>query len=86
MTPTKERLRKQMGIRFKQFRTEIAGMNTYEIGRELDIDPSQIVKIEKGIVGLTVEAMAIMATKFNINAHWLITGEGNQFYFSSKKK
>lgn len=55
---------------------EQAGLNPRQMALSAGIDPSQYQKAEKGQQKLGSEKIFGLATKYGINAQWILTGEG----------
>ena len=66
-----------LGDRLKGER-ERAGLNQTELGRRIDVDQSTISKVERGLMGLTLEAAVAAAALLGVRPCWLLFGEGDR--------
>ncbi len=62
--------------RIKKVR-ELNKLSKLHMANRLGMDSSHYVKIESGTKGLTLEKLSLFCSEFNINANWLLTGEGS---------
>jgi transcriptional regulator with XRE-family HTH domain len=56
-----------------------AGMSKIDFASELKVSDSLIALLESGKRNLTSRTASDICEKFNVNPHWLETGEGNQY-------
>jgi len=71
--------------RFKQIR-ENKELNKSEIARKLNVLPSVISDIERYQIEPSKEVIKTLIEKFDINAHWLLTGNGEIYQTQSAQK
>jgi transcriptional regulator with XRE-family HTH domain len=71
-------LRKDIGIRFKQFREHLQLLQK-ELAQKMGLYQSAISQIESGVIFPSFSTIIFLAHTFRLNASWLITGEGDMF-------
>ena len=72
-------LRKEMGLRFKQFR-EMIDKTQVELGEEFNVYQSTITNIEVGKTFPGVKYLHHMGKVYGLNADWLVNERGEAFY------
>src|ERR1022692_4625340 len=53
------------------------GINSRKFALSIDMDASQLGKIEKGKLGLSPSAAVSISKKYDVDINWLFEGEGN---------
>jgi len=67
-----------VGNRFKLFRKTI-DRKQLELAEDCNINRSTISLIENDVIKPNAKTVIMLAQKYNLNIHWLYTGEGNMF-------
>ncbi|HBI71637.1 MAG TPA: transcriptional regulator [Lachnospiraceae bacterium] len=65
--------------RIKYLRKEIFKMSQDEFGNRIGISRSNVANIEIGRINITDRVLSDISSEFNVNEHWLRTGEGDMF-------
>ncbi len=68
----------EVAIRLKKMRN-IKGLSQKDFAKELKITQSVISDIENGRRGLSRNVLMALGTQFNVNASWILTGQGDMF-------
>ncbi len=68
-----------MNERIKYLRKEIFKMSQDEFGNRIGISRSNVANIEIGRINITDRVLSDISSEFNVNEHWLRTGEGDMF-------
>lgn len=71
-----------INVRFKEIRHAL-NVSQNELGDKLGLSNSGISNIEKGIRSVTDKHIKLLAAAFNVNEHWLRTGDGEMFVETS---
>jgi transcriptional regulator with XRE-family HTH domain len=78
----------QLDIEIGERLTELIGFvvdgTSRQLALRLNMDASQLKKIEKGIRGLTVEKAVEISTIYGISLNWLLRGVGDKFIEKEK--
>lgn len=72
-----------MNERIKELRLSL-GLTLDAFGERIGIGKSSVSKIEKGINGTTDQTIKSICREFNVDEHWLRTGEGDMFQQDSQ--
>ncbi|KOS60874.1 helix-turn-helix domain-containing protein [Lysinibacillus agricola] len=64
--------------RIKELR-KILKLSQEEFGDSIGLTKSSISNVEKGVRNVTEQHIKLITSAFNINEHWLRTGEGEMF-------
>ena len=67
-----------MNERVKELRKAL-GLSGEKFGKKIGLKRAAISKIENGIVGLSDANIISSCLTYNVNEHWLRTGEGDMF-------
>ena len=74
-----EKLRKErVGERLKKTR-EALNISQIRLAEQLSVSQGTISKWERGLCEIPYSVMEYLAKTYNINLHWLLTGEGEMF-------
>ena len=65
--------------RLKSFRKDILKLSQTEFGERLGVTRAVIKNMELGTVELKEPMIKLACAEFNLNEHWLRTGEGNMY-------
>lgn len=65
-----------IGKRLKEIQS-YKGISSRKMALAIGVDPSQLLKIEKGKMGLTAEQAKEVSSVYGISIDWLYNGEGN---------
>ena len=79
-----ESLRKEIGLRFKEFRNTIK-KSQYKLAEELKSSQSTITKIEIGKLFPGAPLQNYLHRNYHLNLNWLLTGEGEMNISPAKK-
>lgn len=71
-------LKKKIGERFKKFRKAISKPQ-HLLAKELDVFQSTITNFELGKTYPSIGYLFHFHTKYGLNIHWLLTGQGYKF-------
>ncbi len=74
-----------MNQRLKQVRRAL-NMTQTEFARHLGITQNAYSMIENSVRPLLGKYIKLVAMTFNVNEHWLYTGEGDMFFAASNEK
>ncbi len=74
--------KKIISARFKSFRKTLV-KSQKELAIELNIHQSTIANIENAKIFPNINFINILYKKYNLNTHWLLTGEGEMFLKNS---
>ncbi|MFF5993669.1 helix-turn-helix transcriptional regulator [Lysinibacillus sp. KU-BSD001] len=64
--------------RIKELRKAL-DLNQEDFGDAIGLTKSSISNVEKGVRNVTEQHIKLITTAFNVNEHWLRTGEGEMF-------
>ena len=67
-----------IGERIKAVRTD-KKLTLEKFGEKIGIKKSSLSQIENGKVNVTDRVIKSICREFNVNEHWLLTGEGDMF-------
>lgn len=67
-----------IGERIKTVRTD-KKLTLEKFGEKIGIKKSSLSQIENGKVNVTDRVIKSICREFNVNEHWLLTGEGDMF-------
>lgn len=70
---------KTQGERLREIRTAL-NLSQEEFGKVFNTSKQYISKLENNLVLLNNEKMVILATLYNINVNYLLTGKGSIFF------
>ncbi|MEO2082918.1 MAG: helix-turn-helix transcriptional regulator [Desulfurobacteriaceae bacterium] len=74
-----------IGRRIKELRKKL-GLTQREFARRVGVIESLVRKWERGENDPTSKSLQAIAKEFNVNLHWLLTGEGEMFITRSKEE
>jgi len=80
-----EALKKETGMRFKQFR-EFINKNQTKLAEELQVPQDSISKIERGKTFPDLILQRYLNIQYHLNINWLIHGSGEMILSPLKKK
>lgn len=69
--------------RIREIRTT-KGMTLEEFGRSIGVQKSAVSKIERGENSVSHQIRVAVLREFDVNEHWLRTGEGDMFIQKSR--
>lgn len=81
---TKKTDTERIGERLEHFRRNIVNETLAQYSGTLKMDPSQLLKTEKGQMSLHTDKLLLWSKKYNGNIHWLVTGKGDPQYFPNE--
>ena len=67
------------GSRLIELRSALNNISQEELGERIGLSRSGISNIEKGKRALNDRHIKLICTEFDVNEHWLRTGEGDMF-------
>lgn len=67
-----------MNARLRKCR-ESLGLTTRDFGERIKLSGSAITNMETGTRNITDRTIQLICNEFNVNEHWLRTGEGEMF-------
>ncbi len=67
-----------IGSRMKKLRKNVKLSQT-AMARNLRVRPSAISQMETGKIKPSVDTLILLSEKFDVNLHWMITGEGSMY-------
>jgi len=70
---------KGVGERLRKLRTEFLGMTQKELAQVLGVKQNTISQWEKEERDIPTAVYETLATEFNVNINWLLTGSGEPF-------
>jgi len=73
-----------IGERIRLIRKKL-GLTQKEFGERIGVIDRLVSKWEKGLNEPTSKSLKAIAQEFNVNLHWLLTGEGEMFIDKNKK-
>lgn len=74
-----------IGQRLLYFRTEVLNISLRDMAEAIGTDNSYISRVERNKTGLGTHKMGLLAEKYKLNLHWLLTGKGS-IYFDPKEQ
>lgn len=72
--------------RLKFFRKSIMKLTQDDFAKQINLSRSNLASIETGKVSLTDRNIILICETFNVNEHWLRTGEGEMFRKQSEEE
>lgn len=72
--------------RLVYFRSTFVKKNMYGLALELGMDRSQYSRTEKGAMYLNVPSILYLAEAYQLNIHWLYTGDGSPQFHPNQQK
>lgn len=67
-----------IGNRIKELR-KFLNLTQAEFGSKIGLKPTAIGQMENGLRSVTERSVILLCEKYNVNEHWLRTGEGEMF-------
>jgi len=72
------KLRIEVGKRIRQIRTAL-NLTLEDFGKSIGSSKASLSEVEKGKYNAGIELLGNLVKKYNVNLHFLITGEGDMF-------
>lgn len=72
-----------IGARLKELRKALK-LTQSDVAEKLGINASAISQMESGRINLTMQNLVLLWQAYNVDLHWLLTGEGAMFCYNKK--